>query len=76
MTGHEDSSDPSEETATEEDPGFVIENEGEPEVFGGPMFTKDNYPAVDGSTATKPLAKAFYEAFTGEELETVDHSKN
>ncbi len=38
-------------------------------------LTAANYPRVDGSTATKPLAKAFYEAFTGEKIDDVDHSK-
>ena len=39
------------------------------------FFTPDEYPVVDGSTATKPLAKAFYEAFTKTELPEVNHSK-
>ena len=39
------------------------------------VFTAEDYPLVDGSTATKPLAKAFYEAFTGIQIEDVDHSK-
>ena len=43
--------------------------------FDGPVFDKTDYPVVDGSTATKPLAKAFYEAFTGEKIDEVTHSK-
>lgn len=39
-----------------------------------PIFTEDNYPVVDGSTATIPLAEAFYKDFTGVEKE-IEHSK-
>ncbi|MDR2063502.1 MAG: substrate-binding domain-containing protein [Candidatus Nomurabacteria bacterium] len=35
-------------------------------VSGDPIFTKDDYPRVDASTATQPLAVAYYNNFTGE----------
>lgn len=40
-----------------------------------PIFSKEDYPVVDGSTATKPLAKAFEENFTGSEDVEIKHSK-
>lgn len=40
-----------------------------------PIFTKENYPNVDGSTATIPLAEAFESNFTGEEEVEITHSK-
>ena len=41
------------------------------------LFTTENYPRIDGSTATLPLAKAFKANFTGANLEKVEvkHSK-
>lgn len=41
------------------------------------LFSKENYPRIDGSTATLPLAKAFKANFTGTDIsETeVKHSK-
>ena len=50
-------------------------SETDPAIDTDYNFTVDDYPVVDGSTATKPLAKAFYEAFTGIQIEDVDHSK-
>ena len=38
-------------------------------------FAPEDYPVIDGSTATKPLAKAFQEALTGEEGVEINHSK-
>lgn len=38
------------------------------------LFKASNYPKVDGSTATIPLAEAFQSNFTGEEVE-IKHSK-
>ena len=37
----------------------------------------ENYPKIDGSTATLPLAQAYKSAFTGTDIENVDvtHSK-
>ena len=42
-----------------------------------PIFTIENYPKIDGSTATLPLAQAYKSAFTGTDIEKVDvsHSK-
>jgi phosphate transport system substrate-binding protein len=40
-----------------------------------PIFSEDNYPIVDGSTATAPLAEAFQGNFTGVENVEVNHSK-
>ena len=39
-----------------------------------PIFDKDNYPKVDGSTATIPLAEAFQKNFTGENEVEINHS--
>ena len=41
------------------------------------IFTVENYPRIDGSTATLPLAEAFKADFTGTSLEEieVEHSK-
>lgn len=41
------------------------------------IFNLENYPRIDGSTATLPLAEAFKADFTGTDLEEIDiqHSK-
>lgn len=41
------------------------------------IFSLENYPRIDGSTATLPLAEAFKSNFTGTDLEEIDiqHSK-
>lgn len=41
------------------------------------LFSKENYPRIDGSTATLPLAEAFKSAFTGIDINDVEieHSK-
>lgn len=41
------------------------------------LFSKENYPKVDGSTATLPLAEAFKANFTGTDISEVkvEHSK-
>ena len=46
---------------------IVISNE--------PLYTLENYPIVDGSTATIPLAQAFEENFTGLSNLEIQHSK-
>lgn len=38
------------------------------------LFTVENYPVVDGSTATIPLSEAFKINFTGDKNATVDHA--
>jgi phosphate transport system substrate-binding protein len=40
-----------------------------------PIFSEEDYPIVDGSTATIPLAEAFQENFTGVDEVQVTHSK-
>jgi phosphate transport system substrate-binding protein len=47
------------------------------EISSEPIFTTENYPKVDGSTATLPLAEAFQANFTGQSIDDVDvtHSK-
>lgn len=41
------------------------------------LFSQDNYPRIDGSTATLPLAEAFKANFTGTDINeiNVEHSK-
>lgn len=46
------------ETATQETKKEPVSTE--------PLFSKENYPKFDASTATQPLTNAFYENFTGE----------
>ena len=43
----------------------------------GEIFTQENYPRIDGSTATLPLAEAFKADFTGTDISDVEieHSK-
>ncbi len=50
-------------------------NDKQQEISTEPIFTKDNYPKVDGSTATIPLAEAFESNFTATENVEVEHSK-
>lgn len=38
------------------------------------IFNTDNYPRIDGSTATIPLATAYKRAFTGDNTATVKHN--
>jgi phosphate transport system substrate-binding protein len=47
------------------------------EISSEPIFTAENYPKVDGSTATVPLAEAFQANFTGQSKDDVEvtHSK-
>lgn len=51
-----------------------IENEVE-KISTEPIFTENNYPLVDGSTATIPLAEGFKKNFVGLEKVDVKHSK-
>ena len=43
----------------------------------GAIFSNENYPKIDGSTATLPLAEAFKSNFTGTDIKEVEvkHSK-
>lgn len=56
-------------TVTEE------KNVVEEEISTEPLFSKEEYPKVDGSTATIPLAEAFEKDFAGEENVEIKHSK-
>ncbi len=50
-------------------------NEHEETVISNePLFEENEYPKVDGSTATIPLAKAFEENFTGKTDVEINHS--
>ena len=61
--------EPSETTPSETEPPYVPADPSELH------FAPDDYPIIDGSTATKPLAKAFQEALTGEKGVEINHSK-
>ena len=61
--------EPSETTPSETEPPYVPADPSELH------FTPEDYPVIDGSTATKPLAKAFQEALTGEKGVEINHSK-
>ena len=71
--------EPSTEAPTETEPSETTPSETEPPyVPADPSelhFTPEDYPVIDGSTATKPLAKAFQEALTGEKGVEINHSK-
>ena len=72
------SNDSKEETAVNEKVNSSQEsNNGgsKKEIDSKPIFTAEEYPIVDGSTATIPLAKAFEENFTGQEDVEIKHSK-
>ena len=59
-----------------------LKNQNEPEqieekISTEPLYTDENYPKVDGSTATVPLAEAFEANFKGKKIDevNVEHSK-
>lgn len=59
-----------------------LKNQNEPEqveekISKEPLYTDENYPKVDGSTATAPLAEAFEANFKGKKIDevNVEHSK-
>ena len=59
-----------------------MKNQNEPEqveekISTAPLYTDENYPKVDGSTATAPLAEAFEANFKGKKIDevNVEHSK-
>ena len=59
-----------------------LKNQNAPEqveekVSTEPLYTDENYPKVDGSTATAPLAEAFEANFKGKKIDevNVEHSK-
>ncbi len=68
--------DPPETTPPETEPPETVPFETEaidPDILS---FTPENYPKVDGSTSTKPLAKSIQEEFTGEKDVEIKHSKS
>ena len=70
---------PTETTPSETTPPETVPSETEPPVPVDPdtlMFTEEEYPKVDGSTSTKPLAKSIQEEFTGAENVEIKHSKS
>lgn len=44
-------------------------------ISSDPIVSEEEYPVIDGSTATIPLAKAFKENFTGIDNAEIEHSK-
>ncbi|MBR3437390.1 MAG: substrate-binding domain-containing protein [Lachnospiraceae bacterium] len=71
--------EPSTEAPPETTPPETVPSETEPPVPVDPdtlMFTEEEYPKVDGSTSTKPLAKSIQEEFTGAENVEIKHSKS
>ena len=54
---------------------IVEVNKDEEKPYDSPIFSEDDYPIVDGSTATIPLAEAFEKNFTGRENVEIKHSK-
>lgn len=71
-----------EETKTvsqEETTSVPEETQGEPEGIQAPHMTIEEYPSVDGSTATIPLSTALYQLVTGATQEeaqaAVEHTK-
>ena len=68
--------DPPESSPSETEPSESTPQETEPIDPDTLMFTPENYPKVDGSTSTKPLAKSLQEEFTGEENVEIKHSKS
>ena len=59
---------------TSEKVTYVTEKVAE-EINEDPIFTEEEYPKVDGSTATIPLAEAFEKDFTGLDEVEINHSK-
>ena len=60
---------------TKKDENASKKSEVEEIISTEPLFTQENYPNVDGSTATIPLAEAFEKNFTGKEEVEITHSK-
>lgn len=55
----------------------VKSNEEKEQISSEPIFSTENYPRIDGSTATLPLAEAFKANFTGTDIKDVEvtHTK-
>lgn len=56
---------------------YFTQKEPEKEITDEPIFSMENYPKIDGSTATLPLAEAFKSNFTKTDIKEVNvtHSK-
>ena len=56
---------------------FFTQEKEEVEILDEPIFSLENYPRIDGSTATIPLAEAFKANFTGTDITDVEvvHNK-
>lgn len=56
---------------------YFTQKEPEKEITNEPIFSMENYPKIDGSTATLPLAEAFKSNFTKTDIKEVNvtHSK-
>ena len=50
--------------------------EKEEEIVEEPIFSLENYPRIDGSTATLPLAEAFKANFTGTDINEIEVKHN
>ena len=77
-TGEPGTTAPTETEPAETTPSETEPPETDPYVPVRPEdlhFQPEDYPVIDGSTATKPLAKAFQEALTGEKGVEINHSK-
>lgn len=59
--------------------GEIVQNQEEKFIIGEreALFTEENYPVIDGSTATIPLSEAFKAEFLGKNVKdvTVTHNK-
>ena len=56
---------------------YFTQEKPKEEITSEPIFSFENYPRIDGSTATLPLAEAFKANFTGTDIKDVNvtHSK-
>ena len=55
---------------------YFTQEKVEEEPLEEPIFSLENYPRIDGSTATLPLAEAFKANFTGTDINEVEVNHN
>lgn len=55
---------------------FFTQEKTSEEPLEEPIFTLENYPRIDGSTATIPLAEAFKANFTGTDINEIEANHN
>ena len=55
---------------------FFTQEKEKVEILDEPIFSLENYPRIDGSTATLPLAEAFKANFTGTDINEVEVNHN